>query len=180
MNPPEFKAWPKISRLFRDIVVTEKIDGTNACVVIHEDGRAYAQSRTRVLTLDNDNFGFARWVAEHEEELTQLGPGYHYGEWYGLGIQRGYGLDEKRFMLFNTHRWADDDLRPQCCEVATILYTGSFETIEIDAAIADLRARGSVHVPGFAKPEGIVVYHTHANHLFKVTLEKDEQHKFER
>jgi hypothetical protein len=32
----EFQPWPKTPRFFRDIVITEKIDGTNAAVLIHE------------------------------------------------------------------------------------------------------------------------------------------------
>ena len=41
---PEFKPWPKIPRLRRSIVITEKIDGTNAIIHVAEDG---------TLTLDN-------------------------------------------------------------------------------------------------------------------------------
>ena len=33
----EFQEWPKMGRYFRDIIVTEKIDGTNAQVLITED-----------------------------------------------------------------------------------------------------------------------------------------------
>jgi len=33
---PEFVGFPKIARISREIVVTEKIDGTNACVYIPE------------------------------------------------------------------------------------------------------------------------------------------------
>lgn len=40
-----------------------------------------------------------------------------------------------------------------------------------------LRHSGSVAVPGFAKPEGIVCFHTASNEMFKVTLEKDEEWK---
>jgi hypothetical protein len=87
------------------MIVTEKLDGTNAQVHITDDGRIFAGSRNRWITPDADNFGFARWVAEHEEELRALGPGSHYGEWWGSGIQRRYGLDEKRFSLFNVGRW---------------------------------------------------------------------------
>ena len=32
----EFKTFGKIPRLFRECVITEKIDGTNACVVIEQ------------------------------------------------------------------------------------------------------------------------------------------------
>ena len=34
MTEPEFKPWPKISRYNRDIVITEKIDGTNGAIHI--------------------------------------------------------------------------------------------------------------------------------------------------
>src|ERR1044072_4291110 len=102
---PEFTPFPKIGRLDKDMVVTEKIDGTNAAIVITEDGVIYAQSRKQFITPDKDNAGFANWVQEHELELEALGPGVHFGEWWGSGIQRGYGLDHKRFSLFNTGRW---------------------------------------------------------------------------
>src|SRR5690606_23517611 len=76
-------------------------------------GGIYAGSRNRWLTPDKDNFGFARWVAERAEALIPvLGPGLHYGEWWGKGIQRGYGVENKRFSLFNTARWADQHQRP--------------------------------------------------------------------
>src|SRR5690242_770744 len=65
-NLKTFQAWPKIPRLFRRFIITEKIDGTNAAVVVTEDGEVLAQSRTRFITPDSDNFGFAAWVKEHE------------------------------------------------------------------------------------------------------------------
>lgn len=34
----EFQPWPKIARLNREITITEKIDGTNAAVIITEEG----------------------------------------------------------------------------------------------------------------------------------------------
>src|SRR5687767_1693749 len=86
---PLFTPFPSISRLSRDIVVTEKLDGTNAQIHITQDGRVLAGSRNRWITPEADNFGFARWVAAHEDELRALGPGSHYGEWWGQGIQRG-------------------------------------------------------------------------------------------
>ena len=41
----------------------------------------------------------------HRLSMTFLVPGRHFGEWWGSGIQRGYGLDEKTFSLFNAYRW---------------------------------------------------------------------------
>jgi hypothetical protein len=103
----EFTPFPKIPRLFRRVFVTEKLDGTNACVVVPEDPTqpVLAQSRTRFITPEADNYGFADWVSGHETGLRNLGPGRHFGEWWGAGINRGYGLEERRFSLFNVSRW---------------------------------------------------------------------------
>ena len=67
MSEVEFKAFPKIARLNREIVVTEKIDGTNSCVIVTEDGEVLAQSRNQFITPDKDNYGFARWVWNNSE-----------------------------------------------------------------------------------------------------------------
>lgn len=186
----DFKGFPKIARLHRDIIITEKLDGTNACVAIAPlseapfqseplaiaaDGEGavdsvaiWAQSRKRHLSLDSDNYGFAHWVYEHKHELALLGPGYHYGEWWGQGIQRNYDLDEKRFSLF---RWYNE--LPECCHEAPILWQGVFDHERILDELALLETNGSTAAPGFRPAEGIVVYHTHARRGFKVTLEND-------
>jgi hypothetical protein len=171
----EFIPFPKIPRLKREVVITEKLDGTNAQVVITEDGDLLTGSRNRWITPESDNYGFARWAQGNRDELLKLGPGQHFGEWYGQGIQRGYGLNEKRFALFNTARWGAHNEPPQCCEVVPLLYTGTMEQVE--QALESLRAYGSVAVPGFMNPEGIIVYHTAARSLFKVLLENDETPK---
>ena len=183
---PEFRAFDKIARLNRDVVVTEKIDGTNAVVFIADDGETMRfGSRARWLSLDEgrekgaqpvDNFGFARWATEHRDELLKLGPGYHYGEWWGAGIQRRYGLSERRFSLFNVDRWADVAVRPACCHVVPTLATGKLADA-VSTGLNTLRGRGSIAAPGFDRPEGIVVWHTAARQLFKVTLEGDEAPK---
>lgn len=174
----EFEEFPKIPRLKRNCVITEKIDGTNAQVHITEDGEVLAGSRSRYVTPEADNFGFARWVAANREELLKLGPGRHFGEWWGAGVQRGYGLKngEKRFSLFNVGRWKQEDL-PACVGLVPVLYEGAFSSDIIDQCIDDLAQYGSKASPGFMKPEGIVVYHAAARSLFKVTIEKDEEPK---
>jgi hypothetical protein len=94
----EFREFPKMARLSREIIITEKIDGTNAQIFIGEDGEFLCGSRTRWITPENDNYGFAKWAYERKDDLIRdLGPGRHFGEWWGQGIQRGYGLKEKRF-----------------------------------------------------------------------------------
>src|SRR5688572_20787509 len=156
-----FEEFPKIARLSRGCVVTEKIDGTNAQILIaketddlavnrlllaHRDGlMMLAGSRTQFITPERDNHGFARWVSEHADELWSLGEGRHFGEWWGSGIQRGYGLPkgEKRFSLFNVARWADDrdrekypSDRPACCHVVPIIHAeDEFTTELVDACM---------------------------------------------
>ena len=173
----EFEEFPKVPRLSRGCVITEKIDGTNAQVMVDEDGTVTAASRTRIITPRDDNHGFAAWVAEHAEELRKLGPGRHFGEWWGLGIQRGYGLKEKRFSLFNTARWDHPSKYPACCYVVPTLYMGPFVTSMVDLVIDELKENGSRAAPGFMKPEGLMIFHQAANHLFKKTIVGDEAPK---
>jgi len=171
----EFTGFPKMARLSREIIITEKIDGTNAQICITDDGEFLVGSRTRWITPVSDNHGFARWAYEHKDELMALGVGQHFGEWWGQGIQRGYGLTEKRFSLFNVSRW--NDLRPACCHVVPTLYRGIFNEGEIIRCMHMLNGYGSQASPGFMKPEGVIIYHTAAGIGFKKTLEKDEQPK---
>jgi hypothetical protein len=188
----DFEPFPKIARLSRECVITEKIDGTNAQILIERfDGPATfppvaraddhyigAGSRTRYITPGKatDNYGFAAWVAENAGELVKLGPGRHFGEWWGLGIQRGYGLTEKRFSLFNVGRWLGVNL-PACVGLVPVLYRGEFSTLAAEAQIVRLRYEGSVAAPGFMNPEGLIVFHSASGTLFKKTLDKDEQPK---
>lgn len=170
----EFRPFAKIARLSRDMVITEKIDGTNGCVAIDDDGNIRAGSRNRWITTENDNFGFARWVEENKAELCKLGPGRHFGEWWGQGINRGYGLHEKRFSLFNIHKWSDNPERPSCCRVVPVLDKGIFSITSATYMLDMLIKNGSQAVPGYMKPEGIVIYHKASNQLFKKTIENDE------
>jgi hypothetical protein len=217
-KPLVFSEWPKIPRLKREAVITEKIDGTNAAVIIQrhhfgthidgvpdnarlvllpedvdsEDGLPQyeyivgAQSRKRIITPDSDNFGFARFVYENADELIRtLGEGYHYGEWWGQGIQRRYDLDHKKFSLFNTGRWDRDEIRAtklgqaDLLDVVPVLHRGDFSTEAISTQIERLRTFGSAAAPGFENAEGVVVYHSQSRSYYKVLLENDEVSKTE-
>ncbi len=215
----KFEKFDKIPRMSRDIVITEKIDGTNAQVVIinrdnyfkehynsdmtrawidkidkqfvykNDEFFVLAGSRKKWLDISSngDNFCFAKWVVANAEELIKLGEGRHYGEWYGKGIQRNYGLDEKRFALFNVGKWADHDepievsdkriYPPKCCGIVPVLYRGMFDTEMIGNTLMTLKENGSKIAPGFMNPEGIVIYHTASGRLFKKTIKDDEKPK---
>lgn len=175
-----FAEFPKMARWSRDIVITEKIDGTNAQVFIFEDGvNMRVGSRSRWITPEDDNHGFAKWCEANREELLKLGPGRHFGEWWGSGIQRGYGLTkgDKRFSLFNTSRWSDDAVRPTCCHVVPVLYSGPNTPGAMEYYLANLELNGSEAAHGFMDPEGVVMFHTAANVSFKKTIKKDEMPK---
>ena len=212
-----FSPFPKITRYNREWVITEKIDGTNGLIRIFEDPRSghdgispyapigaaldtvhtversgrmfgiMAGSRNRFLTPDDDNFGFCRWVRNNAHELIGLGIGHHYGEWWGSGIQRRYGLDHKRFSLFNTARWHKGPQSPvgsikstnppECCGVVPVISCGLPASDFIQRAIDMLRGYGSLVAPGFMKPEGIVVIHAPSRHQYKITLENDDAPK---
>lgn len=197
MNELGFQPFGKISRLMRDIIITEKIDGTNGQIHIEPAAAApvgfptlaetsggllvSAGSRNRYLGLGKeDNHGFATWVKEHSEQLAALGPGRHYGEWWGQGIARKYGLREKRFSLFNVTRWTKTDAAPSCCHVVPVLYNGPFDMERVVWYLGYLERNGSQASPGFMNPEGIIIYHTHSHTSFKRTIKDDDKGKGEK
>jgi hypothetical protein len=207
----EFKSFGKIPRLFRDCVITEKIDGTNAAVGIIKVGPAsighpdldspavtivtfsesekmdggkvpavsfavYAQSRRRVISPFDDNYNFAQWVADNAVTLVRdLGPGLHFGEWWGQGIQRNYGQRQKIFSLFNVHKWegAAEYFETPNMRVVPVVDRHTFDTGVVRNALDTLLLEGSLAAPGYGNPEGVVVFHPQAGALFKATLEND-------
>lgn len=209
----EFRNYGKIPRWVNEHVwVSEKIDGSNSCVVIEPltepefdalfkdlggyvavvqwDDAAYgvrAQSRNKFITpgKGTDNFGFAAYVQEHALALAKvLGVGYNYGEWYGSGIQSGYGLmnGEKHFALFPTHRisvTADNYaslLMIPGLEVAPELYEGPFgEGNCIEDCLNTLREHGSFaySAQGFDRPEGVVVQFKLSGARYKAFIHED-------
>lgn len=191
---PDFIGFPKISRFSKPVILTEKIDGTNAQVLIktHEeadewdgnligvvDGQSiFAGSRTRWINLKNDNAGFARWVHENLETVAKLGEGQHFGEFWGFKIGRGYGLPkgERRFSLFNVSRWTPENT-PEGIYTVPILATGDFNQVNtlVADAVNRLNSGGSLASPGFDRPEGIVVFHE-SGALFKKFLTTKEDY----
>lgn len=185
----EFQGFPKIARFSREVIVTEKIDGTNGCIFIGDLRDEFlVGSRTQWITPEKDNHGFARWAYEHKDELlAKLGPGRHFGEWWGSGIQRGYGLKngEKRFSLFNVSRWVlfgsipaeKQEILPSCVGLVPILWRGNMNDLNTNDILSDLVKNGSKASTGFMEPEGIVIYHIAGNVGFKKTIKKDDQPK---
>lgn len=218
----EFEAWPKTPRLSAGgVTITEKIDGTNAAVIIMPENTKWdefhaeprlsnavsrmwvpdkdqvyligAQSRKRLIFPGEDNAGFAAWVQWNAGELLDLlGPGRHFGEWWGQGIQRRYGMDRKVFSLFNTHKWhkiaAERDdwwerARNINMDTVPLMHVGKFSDYFIQSALDDLRNNGSYAAAswGFAgqRAEGIILHHASLSGNLKVLLENDDISKSE-
>ncbi len=162
----EFKAWPKIPRAKTNtITITEKMDGTNACINIHDGQIVSVQSRKRLITPEDDNYGFAGWVERNAEALVTLGNGRHYGEWAGLGIQKNpHQLSEKKLFLFNTYR--PIETLPDCVEQVRVLYNGAYSDAIVDDAFMSL---WNEHKDSPYHPEGIIIYYHLFRHRVKMT-----------
>lgn len=199
-----FEPYPKTPRLEKPVVITEKIDGTNAQIHIRPVDEYYdpkydslifnqdktdsepggcllrAGSRNRWVSVGDDNYGFAGWVADNAAELVNLGHGKHFGEWWGRGIQRGYDMWEKHFSLFNVNRWTklDPDKNawvktcPACCDVVPVISYGASITEDVPEILEWFKKTGSLAAPGFMRPEGLVAFHTGSGQVYKIIVDK--------
>lgn len=213
----EFPKIPRLYKGL--ISISEKIDGTNARVAVIQntpiieeqvadgdfpdhaavsgfDGegiirlyRVLAGSKNRWLTEKQDNFGFFKWVVRNAQSLATLGEGEHLGEWWGNGIQRGYGRP-KTLSLFNTGRWYDPaQPQPELTEhhapipnvdglsVVPQLYHGPWfgrPNDPVAEAMRRLLYSGSTLNRDF-QAEGVMVYHEAAGCYFKAPF--DPVHK---
>lgn len=158
----DFQSFMEIENVSKILFsITQKLHGSNAQIYVYQSGGGNLDlmcgSRTRWVTPEDDNYGFAAFVHKHKDEFIQrLGEGRHYGEWIGPGIGSGEGLKEKTFALFAWWRFKGAALPPRTVTVP-VLYDGPVDIAQIDVCMDRLRAEGSQLVPGFMKPEGIVV-----------------------
>jgi len=191
MSEERYPAFGKIPRHRRSITITEKIDGSNGLIFIEQHPeildeyhiRAGGRNRWLAPGKETDNHGFAQWVETNKATLAQdLGPGHHYGEWWGNGINRGYGLarGDKRFSLFNVTRWFETQfLTPSLGHVPAMSGNIPWEKAEtsIEEALVHLREVGSWAAHGYMNPEGIIIFKHSNNTLSKITLERDDEYK---
>lgn len=168
----EFQAWPKIPRaVLGDCVMSMKMDGTNACVIVEEGAIVGVQSRKRMINVgkENDNYGFATYVMQNKEKFLALGDGRHYGEWAGLGIQKNpHNLETKQFFLFDTRRWGEHNPPPEGINVVEVLHHGEYTRATVDQVMNELKTRSETE--GW-KAEGIVVYFPKLRAMEKHTFE---------
>jgi hypothetical protein len=172
----DFVSFGKIQQVGKlYMTITQKIHGSNAQIFIWEDENGInlkTGSRTRWITPEDDNFGFAKFVYGNATEIIQtLGLGRHYGEWAGPGINAGEGLAEKNLFLFDWKRWKDKEL-PKNISTVPVLYSGKYDISEIDFQMSILKQDGSRACPGYMKPEGVVV--SIDRNFYKKTFDAEE------
>lgn len=110
---------------------TVKLHGTNAAVSYNKIGGLWAQSRENIITVENDNAGFAFFVESKKEEFQKLiaevittnnldsetNTVTIYGEWCGGNIQKGVGITNlpKSFFIFGVkitpHTETEEELK---------------------------------------------------------------------
>lgn len=95
---------------------TVKVHGTNAAVQQLPDGTLLYQSRSKYVTLEDDNCGFASWAYTHHDQLLEVLKHYRavfsvgdnsiltiFGEWAGTGVQPTVAISQhaKSFYIFS-------------------------------------------------------------------------------
>ena len=80
-----------------------KLHGSNCAVQVKGEG-VFAQSRTALLTPEDDYKGFAAFVQSHESYFRSIKPGIVvFGEWCGPGVEKGMAISQaagKQFAIF--------------------------------------------------------------------------------
>ena len=79
-----------------------KLHGTNAAIRV-SNHELTGQKRTRDISIDQDNQGFAKWLSTIE--CNRNGPDQliFFGEWAGSGVRKGdavSGIGDKKFFVF--------------------------------------------------------------------------------
>lgn len=156
---PPFIKWPDIENfhnIVKDLRSTNvpqkinyigkvKIDGTNCGVQITKNG-FFPQSRSRVVTTEKDNMGFAAWVAERADYFSALVE-YRkanlytdiviFGEFCGQGIQG---------------RTAISNVKKQIIAVFAIQYGGTDGPAKLEVDPVKIRAVLPVHQDIYVMP----------------------------
>lgn len=122
---PHHNPWPSIESFssmrkknmdkLMTFVTKIKLDGTNAAVQIAPNDDVIYQSRERIITPSDDNYGFAAWASTQQKNWISVASNVRYftgikdanvtiyGEWAGPGIQKNVAVSQipkKHFFIF--------------------------------------------------------------------------------
>ena len=154
-----FKPYLHVERLDKDecagllqgqVYITAKLDGTNAVVWADDNGIVHCGSRTRELSLGNDNAGFMAWIMQNSPGTIQEKIHFmcqdnphllFYGEW-GCGrvgaIKKYDKIAQNRLWFFDAYnRNADEYVRwDRLCELLDIYGLDDYK-VELLATLQD-------------------------------------------
>ena len=101
---------------------TVKLHGTNAAVYVDKDtDELIVQSRSRIITPEDDNAGFAFFVHANKYmfrkqcekvKVSEDSQAIIYGEWCGAGVNHGcsiHNVEEKFFVIFGVKQIIDEE-----------------------------------------------------------------------
>jgi len=107
---------------------TVKLHGTNAGIGHTQEDGLWAQSRGNIITPEQDNMGFARYVQDNQQAFDELiehvrynnrdlkpnDAVYVFGEWAGKGVQKSVAISqiEKSFFIFDVKIVPEDGTEP--------------------------------------------------------------------
>lgn len=123
-----------------------KLHGTNAAIGYNpETKEIWAQSRSRVIKVGDDNAGFAAWLEENKTAILRQmelqypsgGIVHVFGEWCGGNIQKGVALSglPKMFVIFNVSQdgsWLVGDAARLCAAVDKVYNISFFKTFALN------------------------------------------------
>jgi hypothetical protein len=131
-----------------------KLHGTNAGILFTSNGPV-AQGRTRLLSVESDNFGFAQWVEVVIKPAWEMLNPYakHFleghvvhGEWAGPGIQKNAGcsmIEQKSFFIFSI----EDSLYPDSYTRSYIIEPNEIsDNLEELFKYIDERSKNRIHI----------------------------------
>ncbi|MGE6629631.1 RNA ligase family protein [Bacillus sp. NPDC077027] len=148
------------------IIITEKIDCSNASFSLDEKGALQAFSRNVQLDEQNNLNGFYQWVHENINPNDLASEYIYFGEWLGTPHKVHYPQHEKQFFLFDVWdkvekeyitfwevKWEAKHLQ---VNIVPVFYGGEFISYEHIESFVGLTALGG-KIGEIESGEGIVV-----------------------
>lgn len=148
------------------IVITEKIDCSNASFTLDENGELQVFSRNVQLDESNNLNGFFQWVHENIK-IDEIIPDYiYFGEWLGTPHKVSYLGYEKQFFLFDVYSKSDSiylpfravksEARWVGLNLVPVFYEGEFVSFEhLESYVGKTALNGKIGE--LSSGEGIVV-----------------------
>lgn len=139
---------------------TVKLHGTNGAIGYSEKYGLWVQSRRQIITSENDNYNFAKWVDSKNKDIVEmmkrLGHYYKidlsensiiiYGEYCGGKIQRGVAINglDLMFVVFDAATTADNEESLRWLDIQNLTFVNNiyniyqFQTYSIDVDLNNL------------------------------------------